>query len=92
LITRAECLFRSDEFYFKFAHEAARMTVASDGKRAGHHSVNRTCTDVEQTYDTQPCGWLLIPFNIKTVENGKCIQRGEDALKGETDAAASRAS
>jgi hypothetical protein len=47
---------------------------------------------VEQTYDTQPCGWLLIPFNIKTVENGKCIQRGEDALKGETDAAASRAS
>jgi len=92
LITRAECLFRSDEFCFNFVQEAARLAVASDGKRTGHHSVNRTCTDAEKTYDAQLCGWILIRCNTKTVENGKCIQWVEDALKGETYAAASRAS
>ena len=77
---------------FNFALETAQLAVASDGKRTGHHRVNRTCTDVEQTYDAQLCGWLLIRCNTKTVENGKCIQWGENALKGETCAAARRAS
>ena len=62
------------QFCFNFAQEAARLAVASDGKRAGHHSVNRTWTDAVQTCDAQLCGWLLIRCNTKTVENAKCIQ------------------
>jgi hypothetical protein len=92
LITRAECLFRIGEFCFNVVQEAACLAVASDGKRTGHHSVNRTCMDAEKTYDGQLYGWLLIRCNTKTMENGTCIQRGENALKGETYAAASRAS
>jgi hypothetical protein len=46
----------------------------------------------EKINEAQLCLWMLIRCNTKTVENGKCIQWVENALKGETYATASRAS
>ena len=78
--------------YFNVALEAPRLAIASDGKGAGQQSIIGTWTDAEKTNEAQFCGWMLIRCNTKTVENGKCVQWVENALKGETYAAASRAS
>jgi hypothetical protein len=77
---------------FNFALETAQLAVASEGKGVGYQSACITWTDAEKTNEAQHCGWMLIRCNTRTVENGKCIQWVENALKGETCAAASRAS
>ena len=77
---------------FDFALETARLAVASDVKSVVNQSVCGTWMDAEKINEAQPCGWMLIRCNTKTVENGKCIQWIENALKGESYAAASRAS
>jgi hypothetical protein len=65
--------------------DGRRVALEYQGIGRGHQWHKEQAKDHEKQSEAALCGWTLIVCDAELVNNGKCLQFVEMALRGETD-------
>jgi hypothetical protein len=68
-------------FRFDAAHEEKRVAVDYQGLGKGHQWADPQATDHEKINEAQLTGWTMILCSAVSVNNGRCMEYVERALR-----------